>query len=306
MILNLFDEILFWEDIKPVADFYDEVKRKYFPPGVFFPTDEQAYRAAWEDFYKTEIPTKEDFLRRCDIYVKKGGPVWIFGRSQSCDELSEVKFKKAILYSKTEHGKEIAESKKSMFEHRAPEFWSIYSENAVWKDDASILELTVGGGCGTTCVMSRMGPENVYCGIDIDFVCAKNADALARHFGINGLGLAASLWDIPFKDDTFDTVCSNQGLEELREIPTVMREAARVLKKHGKMVLHVRLLERTQSPRYFKRFGIDDRAEQIKLLRDLRLFESPEQVIELAAESGLRLEHRTDDVVWGSILVFEK
>ena len=303
MVLNAFDEVLFWDDLQPLLDCGKELSRKYFPH------DRDSYFAEKAKFYKTIIPTKEELLRRFDNYAKNGGPVWIFGRSQSCDELSFEEFEKAIRYSKKERGKVRSEQAQITLD-RDPKFWSAYAENVVWKSDAAVLELTVGAGLGTTCIMQKMGGENMYCGIDIDFVCAKQADALAKYLGINGLGLAASLWNIPFKDKTFDTVCCNTGLQECREVPTIIGEAARVLKPQGKAVLHCQNPENTQTTRNldFKHYGIgaDERA---KLLRNVRLYESPEQVIELAAENGLALEDRIDDkseTSKGSILIFKK
>ena len=41
-----------------------------------------------------------------------------------------------------------------------------------------------------------MKPEDLYIGVDIDFLCVKNADAITKYLGINGVGIATSLWNI--------------------------------------------------------------------------------------------------------------
>lgn len=298
MIISAFDEILFWNDIHFILNFISEISKKYYPH------DPKSYFEAKETFYKNLIPTKKDFLERINQYIKNGSPKWVSGRNQNCDDLSSDQLKKAILFSSAENGRKRAEQAQTIIV-RDPDFWLLYSNNVIWKKDASILEMTVGAGLGTSCIMQKMGAENLYFGVDIDFVCAKTADALSRHFSVKGLGMCVSLWNLPFDDCVFDTVCSNAGLEECREIPKIIREASRVLKLGGKMVLHCLHPEKTQWVKYFKKYdiGIHDRK---KLLHDLRIYESPDQVIELATENNLKLVSRFDDDAKGSILVFVK
>lgn len=298
MIISAFDEILFWDNIPFVLDFISEITEKYYPH------DPKSYFEAKEKFYKRSIPTKQDFLKCIDDYVKNGTPKWVSGRNQNCDDLSVDQLHRAIAFSSPENGRKRAEQAQAIID-RSPEFWNAYSERALWKDDACVLELTVGAGLGTNCILQKMGPQNHYFGVDIDFVCAKTADALSRHYGVKGLGICASLWNLPFDDDTFDTVCSNAGLEECREISQIIYEASRVLKPHGKMVLHCLPPERSQWVKHFERYNIDTQTRK-KLLRDLRIYESPEQIVELASACNLDLEYRFDDNVKGGIMVFEK
>ena len=298
MIISAFDEILFWDDIQIILDFISEITKKYYPH------DSKSYFAAKEVFYEKTIPTKEDFLERINRYIKNGAPKWVSGRNQTCDDLSIEQLRKALLFSSAENGRKRAEQAQAVID-RDPAFWNTFSNKALWKDDASILELTIGAGLGTTCIMRKMRPENLYFGVDIDFVCTKTADALSRHFGVKGLGVCTSLWALPFDNEVFDTVCSNAGLEECREIQKIISEASRALKPRGKMVLRCLHPERTQWVKHFDRYNIDIPTRK-RLLRDLRIYESPDQIIELSAVNNLNLEYRFDDDVKGSILVFEK
>ena len=75
---------------------------------------------------------------------------------------------------------------------------------------------------------------------------------------INGLGIATSLWHLPFEDNMFTSVCSNAGLEECREIPTIIQEAYRVLMPGGKIVLRCLNTDKTQSYARFEQYGFSE------------------------------------------------
>ena len=142
-------------------------------------------------------------------------------------------------------------------------------------------------------------------GVDIDFVCAKNADALAKYYGINGLGIATSLWKLPFDDCMFTSVCSNVGLEECREIPTIVAEAYRVLKPGGKIVLHCVSTRKMQSYERFEQYGFSEE-EIIYWSKEIRIYTSPQGVEELLNNVGFKFYGRLVDEKLGNILVFEK
>lgn len=82
MIISAFDEILFWDNIPFILSLITEITEKHYPH------DPRSYFEAKEEFYKRYIPTKRDFLKRIDFYVKNGTAKWVSGRNQSCDNLS--------------------------------------------------------------------------------------------------------------------------------------------------------------------------------------------------------------------------
>ena len=129
--------------------------------------------------------------------------------------------------------------------------------------------------------------------------------AIARYFDVNGLGIAASLWNLPFENEIFTVVCSNQGLEECREIPVIIEEAARVLKKKGRFVLHCVKSEKSLWHSYFTNYGFTNE-ETREWLRKVRLFSDVEQVIEVAKICGFQLIEQIQDAVRGYILTLEK
>ena len=140
---------------------------------------------------------------------------------------------------------------------------------------------------------------------DIDFICAKNADAFANYYEVNGLGIATSLWNLPFNDQMFTSVCSNTGLEECREIPTIISEAYRVLIPGGRIVLRCIDADKAQGRNLFQTYGFSTE-EMISMLKKVRLYSNVENVEELLLSCGFKMIARETDKDLGYIIVYEK
>ena len=299
MIMNALDEVLFWDDIETLITFTRQNSKR------FYPHDFENYRKSQDAFFKSVIPDKAEFIRRLQQYAAVGKPIWIAGRNGLSDDIDADTMIKAIsVSSKISNGEQKAKQA-SKWQENNPSFWKFYADNILHLKNNRILELTVGAGGGTNAVMKEMTECDYYMGVDIDFVCAKNADALAKYYGINGLGIATSLWKLPFDDCMFTSVCSNVGLEECREIPTIVAEAYRVLKPGGKIVLHCVNTRKMQSYERFEQYGFSEE-EMIYWSKEVRLYTSAEGVEELLNDAGFNFYRRLVDEKLGSILVYEK
>ena len=299
MIMNALDEVLFWDDIETLITFTKQNSER------FYPHDFENYRKSQDAFFKSVIPDKAEFIRRLQQYAAVGKPIWIAGRNGLSDDIDADTMIKAIsVSSKISNGEQKAK-RASKWQENNPSFWNFYTDNILQLESNRILEITVGAGGGTNAVMKQMTDRDYYMGVDIDFVCAKNADALAKYYGINGLGIATSLWKLPFDDCMFTSVCSNVGLEECREIPTIVAEAYRVLKPGGKIVLHCVNTRKMQSHERFKQYGFSEE-EMIYWSKEVRMYTSAEGVEELLNDAGFNFYRRLVDEKLGSILVYEK
>lgn len=299
MVINALTEVLFWSDIPKTINNAKELAKKYFPDNP------EMYFSEREKFIKKEIPTKEEFIRRLEYYEENGTPTWVGGRNDSCDDISFEDLKKSIIENSTsKQGEILAKRHASVYSQRL-DFWKFYTDNIFAEIENNILELTVGAGLGTSALMQRMSDKGLYMGVDIDFICAKQADALAKYHKVNGLGIATSLWNMPFDNGIFSSVCSNNGLDECREIPTILKEAARALKPKGKMALICRDKENSWYPD-FRKYGFSD-DEIESWLKKVRLYAGAEQIENLASDCGLHLiSRREEKSYYGKILVFEK
>ncbi len=299
MILNALDEVLFWDNIPLLRSFIIQNISKYYPH------DPDTFYSEKDKFLKQHIPDKETFVSKLDHYFKNGSAVWVSGRNGFSDDIDKSTMLKAIMTgSQVENGRNIA-LKASKWQKTNPDFWHFYSHNVLYSSDNYILELTIGAGGGTNAVMMNMRERDYYMGVDIDFACAKNADALAKYYKINGLGIAISLWNLPFEDAMFSSVCSNAGLEECREIPTVLAEAARVLAPKGRIILHCLKREKTLWYSYFEQYGFT-LTEAREWLCKVRLFADVDQIKEQLEYNGLVLIDQKDDKRLGCIIIFEK
>ncbi len=299
MILNALDEILFWEEIDILKAFTKQNADN------FYPHDFENYCKNKALFFKSVITNKAEFIRRLEKYAEAGQPVWISGRNELSDDIDIDSMIKAIsISSKISNGEKKA-IQASNLQINNPLFWNFYTDNILYNNDNRVLELTIGAGLGTNAVMKKMTERDYYMGVDIDFVCAKNADAIAKYYNINGLGVATSLWKLPFDDCMFTSVCSNAGLEECREIPTIIREAYRVLAPGGKIVLHCLNTNKIQNYEMFEQYGFSSE-EIIYWLKQVRMYASVECVERLLSDFGFKFKKRMIDKKLGSILVFQK
>ena len=104
-----------------------------------------------------------------------------------------------------------------------------YSQAVNDRDEQYILKLTVGAGLGTCAIVESLKPNSRVICADIDFVCAKTANGIARYFDVSNrvCGINANFWALPFESGTFDCVCMHYGQDELKEMPTWLKETAR-------------------------------------------------------------------------------
>ena len=299
MILNALDEVLFWDDISLLKSFIYENTLKYYPHSP------EEYYIEKNKFLEKHIPDQKAFVSKLELYAEKGSAIWVSGRNQLSDDIDKASMIKAItISSQIDNGQRKAQQASKMHKNN-PAFWEIYSKNILHNDHNHILELTVGAGLGTNMVMRNMRKTDFYMGVDIDFTCAKNADALAKYYQVNGLGIATSLWKLPFEDNMFTSVCSNAGLEECREIPTIIAEAARVLTIGGRITIHCIKKENNSWNSYFSKYGFTEE-ETKDWLNKVRLYSDVYQVKELLSNRGLSLIEQKDDDKLGHIIVFEK
>ncbi len=297
MVLNALDEVLFFCDIDLLKKFISDNMLKYYPH------DKESFYKEKDKFMQLHIPSKDEYICRLENYVKNGSAVWISGRNSLCDDIDKLSLIRAIdVNSKSENGREKARRASAW---QNTDFWKYYSDKVLYKGSNFVLELTIGAGGGTNAVMKNMGETDYYIGADISFICAKNADAMAKYYNVNGLGISTSLWNLPFDDSVFTSICCNAGLEECREIPTILSEAVRVLEPKGRIVIRCISSEKNIWYSYFEKYGFTV-SETREWLRKIRLYSDVDQVKELLKLLGLNEIEQKDDERLGSIIVFEK
>jgi len=248
--------------------------------------------ACWQKemdaYYKQTIPNKEEFIRRFQFYEFHGKPHWVEGHHRTMNEITVEELLHSFYKVSKENGIYHVEVSEKARQGWAAQHLVPYAEKVclATNEKHKIMEMTVGCGVGTNAIVRSMTDEMFYIGVDIDFICAKNADAIGRYYGKNAIGICASLWNLPFSDNLFDVVCSHFGFDECREIPTILKEAVRVLKPGGRFVSVSRHTAWLRRHGIFEKYDIGE-SEAMELMRNVRLYADFEQFDALATEEGL-------------------
>ncbi len=119
--------------------------------------------------------------------------------------------------------------------------WSTYHERIQmtldiigFKEGIEILDV----GCGVGAQVIELAHLGANCaGIDVDKDAIRVVNQVRDDFGLNLKGIHGNACDMPFEDETFDVVMSQEFFEHVPDFETGMREQIRVLKTGGKLVI---------------------------------------------------------------------
>lgn len=101
-----------------------------------------------------------------------------------------------------------------------------------------VLDLGSGSGMDVFIASLRVGDAGSVTGVDMTLEQLEKAARLRDEAGIGNVDFVeAHLEELPFADDSFDTVISNGVINLCAEKSVVFREAARVLRPGGSLVL---------------------------------------------------------------------
>ena len=285
MVSNELIDVLFYKNIKEFLQFYREIEEKYYQH------DKEEYRNQLNNYYIDKIKTKENFIKLIDDYSINGKTIWQEQKSQNCDNLNQSDIIKALKNASLEHGEKLYLQNKKLFEKW--EHIEHYGNAVNFDDNLFILELSIGGGGGTCAVIDKLLPNNHLISVDIDFCCARNADGIAKYLNLTNrvCGLNANFWYLPFEDSVFDTVCSHWGLDESRELPAVIKETSRVLKKDGRFVVLTRANPYDRHRNLMNMFELTE-SECNPLLKKARLYSGFDDLVEYSKKHDLYLKER--------------
>lgn len=99
------------------------------------------------------------------------------------------------------------------------------------------MVLDVGCGSGALSFLNA-GQAKKVIAFDISRQAIENARKIQKMLGIKNISFGAGdAQDIKFPDETFDVVLHSEVLEHLQEPEAALREAARVVRRHGYLIL---------------------------------------------------------------------
>lgn len=130
-------------------------------------------------------------IRSMRHYELHGKPHWIEGHHRTMNELTREELLDSFRNVTKENGIFHVEISEKARQGWAAQHLSRYAEKICSQagKEHKIMEMTVGAGVGTNAIVRSMTEEMFYMGVDIDFTCAKNADAIGKYYGKNAIGL---------------------------------------------------------------------------------------------------------------------
>lgn len=101
-----------------------------------------------------------------------------------------------------------------------------------------VLDLGSGSGMDSFLAALAAGPEGRVLGLDMTEAQRRKAERLAQEHGFDTVSYHAGyIEDVPFADDSVDVVISNGVINLSADKPRVFAEAARVLRRGGRLAI---------------------------------------------------------------------
>ena len=273
-------EIIFWEHTDIIVKIYEEIKND----------DVSDWNEVYLKYIKKTHGTKDNILEAFNSYKLKETDIWINGdKSGNITESQIREFKK---FNK----KSIGEKRTITKINGTGSIWDRYryfGELVCKEQTDKILELATGAGGGTASVALYMPKNCDLYTVDIGFDCLGNAFGVAKYQKKNIIPVCANFWYLPFKDKTFDTVCTACGLDESRELIETLKEVSRILADNGRFVVVSRNNAFMRQHRILEPFDFTEK-ETLEILKDFRMYSDLNNLDEICDSLGLKLISRKE------------
>ncbi len=113
-------------------------------------------------------------------------------------------------------------------------------ERAAIRPDDRVLEVAVGTGAALIEILKRVNRENIVYGVDLSSGMLEEAKRAIARTGFTNVNLRqGDARSLPFDDNSFDVLFNSYMLDliPLTDMPIVLGEFRRVLKKDGRLIL---------------------------------------------------------------------
>jgi ubiquinone/menaquinone biosynthesis C-methylase UbiE len=121
-------------------------------------------------------------------------------------------------------------------------FGAVLLDTITFKDNAKILDIGCGAGYPLLEIAMRFGNNSQAYGIDPWKTATKRLKYKAKIMGVNNITIINGLAEkMPFEDNYFDLIVSNNGLNNCEDQLKVLAECYRTMKPGGQLVFTVNL-----------------------------------------------------------------
>lgn len=105
------------------------------------------------------------------------------------------------------------------------------------RKNKTAIDIGFGTGFPLTELAMRLGPSSVVHGIDPWKAALEKAAKKIKYYGINNIRLIEGMAEsMPFENGTIDLITSNNGINNVENINTVISECHRVLRHGGQLL----------------------------------------------------------------------
>lgn len=192
-----------------------------------------------------------------------------------------------------------------------PEYLLDYSDAIFEEKPHVVMELGCGSGFSSCVIIGSLTEGQLFFPIDIDYACTANCIGIRRYLSKENdvVPLVASFWSVPFRNDSVDLVCSHLGIDETREVPKVLQEVSRVLKRKGRFV-NISKTDPTKHLRYLLGELDFSQKQLCDMARRAGLYAGTEVLLESATKYGLKVNEMTsytsEDMTKQILFILEK
>jgi ubiquinone/menaquinone biosynthesis C-methylase UbiE len=121
-------------------------------------------------------------------------------------------------------------------------FGEVLLDAVIFKEKSKILDIGCGAGYPLLELAQRFGAESEVIGIDPWKAATNRLKAKAKTIGVSNIRIINSVAEVlPIKDNYFDLIVSNNGLNNCADQMKVLSECYRTLKPGGQLVFTVNL-----------------------------------------------------------------
>ncbi|UZR96752.1 methyltransferase domain-containing protein (plasmid) [Chondrinema litorale] len=144
-------------------------------------------------------------------------------------KISQDQFKRYVHGYSNEESQRLNDQAKTMAE--------ILHYDSFWEEKSSILEVGCGVGAQTK-IITKQNPTSHFTSIDFSEKSLLKAQETINSIGIENVTFKkADVYELPFKNESFDHVFVCFVLEHLEKAESALKELKRVLKKNGTLTV---------------------------------------------------------------------
>ncbi len=263
-------EIIFWKYPDEIEEIYKELEKA------------DDYLKVYIAHINRRFKSKKEILDAFDDYSRSETDKWLTKKYDAV--ITNAQKREFLKYSFKSNGR--TRTKTKINANGIFTVYPFFSRKVNENSPEKILELGTGAGGGTAATALLMSKSSVLYTVDIGFHCLGNAIGIRKYQKKNIIPVCADFRYLPFADESFDSACTFNGLDESRENGSTIKEISRILKQGGTFTVVSREKANMRQSAVLEPFGFSN--EEINdIMKKCRAFSDIDSLEELCKNHGL-------------------